>query len=250
MKAVIIEDETAAVRNLKAILADLAPEIKIVATLDSVKKSVAWFGNHPAPDLIFMDIHLADGQSFLIFNQVHVESPVIFTTAYDEYALEAFKVNSIDYLLKPINPENVSRALAKFQKLTQNDKEDYSARIAKLISTRSYFRTFLIPVKDKLIPLPTGKISHFYSKNEKVVICTLEGHSYPYDKTLDSLMDKLDPATFFRANRQYIIAHQAVKEVVVWFGSRLAVKLISETSERIIISKARVSSFKKWLIKN
>ena len=134
MKAVIIEDETAAVRNLKAILAELAPEIKIVATLDSVKKSVAWFNNHPAPDLIFMDIHLADGRSFLIFNQINVESPVIFTTAYDEYALEAFKVNSIDYLLKPINPEDVSRALSKFKKLTQNDKEEYSSRIATFLS--------------------------------------------------------------------------------------------------------------------
>ena len=250
MKAVIIEDETAAVRNLKAILAELAPEIKIVATLDSVKKSVAWFNNHPAPDLIFMDIHLADGRSFLIFNQINVESPVIFTTAYDEYALEAFKVNSIDYLLKPINPEDVSRALSKFKKLTQNDKEEYSSRIATFLSNRSYFRTFLIPMKDKLKPVSANKISHFYSKNEKVVICTLEGQAYPYDKTLDSLTDKLDPVAFFRANRQYIISHQTVKEVVVWFGNRLAVKLVSDTSERIIISKARVSSFKKWLMKS
>ncbi len=249
MEAIIIEDETAAVKNLKAILDAVAPELKIIATLDSVKKSVEWLKNHDAPELIFMDVHLADGQSFHIFKQVEVESPVIFTTAYDEYAFEAFKVHSIDYLLKPINPEDVLRALNKFRKLTRSDKKDYLSRISAMMSERQYFRTFLVQKKDRLIPLPVNRIAYFYSKDEKVTVCSLDGECYPYDKTLDSLMTKLDPVEFFRANRQYIIAHSAVREVIVWFGGRLSVVLFAETDERVIISKARVTAFKNWMTK-
>jgi two-component system, LytTR family, response regulator LytT len=250
MEAIIIEDETAAAKNLKAILAEIEPNLKIVAILDSIKKSVEWFLKKPAPDLVFMDIQLADGQSFNIFNQIAVESPVIFTTAYDEYALEAFKVNSIDYLLKPIRQEDVARALIKFKNFTGSDRENYSARVSQVMTEPEYFKTFLIPFRDKLIPVPTSTISYFYCNDEKVTITTNDGMSLQVEKTLDSLMGRLDPAMFFRANRQFIISHQAIKEVVVWFGNRLSVKLVSETQEKIIISKARVGDFKKWLMRN
>ena len=178
MKALIIEDETAAALNLKAILKQAAPDIRVVDTLESVEESVDWLRANPQPDLLFMDIHLADGDSFRIFDAVEVTAPVIFTTAYDRYALEAFKVNSIDYLLKPLNAADVQRAL---------------------------------------------------------------------DKTLEALQAVLPEADFFRANRQFIVARRAVKEIAVWFGSRLSLSLVLETPERIVISKARVPEFKAWL---
>ncbi len=250
MTAVIIEDETASLRNLKAILADVAPSLDIIATLDSVHSSVNWFKKNPPPGLVFMDIHLADGQSFLIFNQVKMESPVIFTTAYDEYALEAFKVNSIDYLLKPIHPEDVQRALAKLQMLTGNSKKEYLSRLNNLAVEQGNLKTLLISHKDKLIPLAIHNVVCFYSKNEIVRAITEDGQRHTIDKALDTLMVKLDQDVFFRANRQFIIAHRAIKEVAVWFGNRLAVILTVPTEEQIIISKARVSAFRKWLAQN
>ncbi|MCU4164855.1 LytR/AlgR family response regulator transcription factor [Carboxylicivirga caseinilyticus] len=251
MKALIIEDEHTAAENLKAIVHEVEPDIELIGVLDSIQASVEYINNNDMPDIVFMDIHLADGQSFLIFEQVELTCPVIFTTAYDEYALEAFKVNSIDYLLKPIEPEDVSRAIKKLKQLTNADKDEYANRLETFISNRTnYTKTFLIPHKDKLIPVPTSQIAYFYTTNEAVSVTTLDGRTFPMDKSLDTLMSKLDPENFFRANRQFIIAHQAIKEVAVWFGNRLSAILTVATQERIIISKARVSSFKKWLMQN
>nr|WP_321451070.1 LytTR family DNA-binding domain-containing protein [uncultured Carboxylicivirga sp.] len=251
MKALIIEDEHTAAENLKAIIKEESRDMEIIDVLDSIQSSVEYLNNQPMPDVIFMDIHLADGQSFLIFEQVEITCPVIFTTAYDEYALEAFKVNSIDYLLKPIQPEDVSRAIRKLNQLTNNDKDEYTERIESFLASRiTYTKTFLIPYKDKLIPISTAQIAFFYTSNEAVSVTTIDGRSYPMDKSLDTLMNKLDPGSFFRANRQFIIAHQAIKEVAIWFGNRLSATLVVPTEERIIISKARVSSFKKWLAQN
>ena len=219
MKALIIEDETAAALNLKAILKQAAPDIRVVDTLESVEESVDWLRANPQPDLLFMDIHLADGDSFRIFDAVEVTAPVIFTTAYDRYALEAFKVNSIDYLLKPLNAADVQRALALGQP----------------------------HVRDKIIPLKREDIAFCYTCNEKVTAYTFAGASYPLDKTLEALQAVLPEADFFRANRQFIVARRAVKEISVWFGSRLSLSLVLETPERIVISKARVPEFKAWL---
>lgn len=250
MKVIIIEDETAAARNLKVILSKIAPEIEILAILDSVKSSVKWLHKNSAPDIIFMDIHLADGKSFLIFNEIEVNSPVIFTTAYDEYALDAFKVNSIDYLLKPIRPEDVERALNKFTKINAKAREAYLLKLSQFTSQKDFLKTLLIPHKEKLIPLSIEKIAFFHTKNDYVSAITIDGKSYPIDKTLDTLMGKLDPKFFFRANRQFIIAHCAVKDVNVWFGNRLLINLIIDSKDQIIISKARVSMFKKWFVGN
>ena len=222
MKAVIIEDETAAAVNLQSILRSVSPNVEIEAVLEGIEESVEWFASHPQPDLVLMDIHLADGESFRIFERVSITAPVIFTTAYDRYALEAFKVNSIDYLLKPIKEEEVR----------VNEQQ----------------QVFLVRVRDKFIPLRREQIAFCYTSDERVTACTLDGGTYPLDKPLETLQALLPVSDFFRANRQFIVSRQAVAEITVWFGSRLALRLNVETPERIIISKARVPEFKRWLM--
>ena len=230
MKALIIEDETAAALNLKAILKQAAPDIRVVDTLESVEESVDWLRANPQPDLLFME----------------VTAPVIFTTAYDRYALEAFKVNSIDYLLKPLNAADVQRALGKLMRLSKGERSDYGSRVRTLAAARRE-QTFLVHVRDKIIPLKREDIAFCYTCNEKVTAYTFAGASYPLDKTLEALQAVLPEADFFRANRQFIVARRAVKEIAVWFGSRLSLSLVLETPERIVISKARVPEFKAWL---
>ena len=246
MKALLIEDETAAARNLAAVLREVAPGVQIVATLESVAESIEWLRSNPQPDLLFMDIHLADGDSFRIFGAVEVTAPVIFTTAYDRYALEAFKVSSIDYLLKPINADDVRRALEKLRRLTSGERLDYGSRVRSLAAQRQE-EVFLVHVRDKIIPLKREDIAFCYTCNEKVTAYTFAGASYPLDKTLEALQAVLPEADFFRANRQFIVARRAVKEIAVWFGSRLTLHLTVDTPERIVISKARVPEFKTWL---
>ena len=246
MKALLIEDETAAARNLAAVLREVAPGVQIVATLESVAESIEWLRSNPQPDLLFMDIHLADGDSFRIFGAVEVTAPVIFTTAYDRYALEAFKVSSIDYLLKPINADDVRRALEKLRRLTSGERLDYGSRVRSLAAQRQE-EVFLVRVRDRIIPLQRDRIAYCYTSNEKVSACDFDGETYPLDKTLEALQALLPERDFFRANRQFIVARRAVKEIAVWFGSRLTLHLTVDTPERIVISKARVPEFKTWL---
>ena len=246
MKALLIEDETAAARNLAAVLREVAPGVQIVATLESVAESIEWLRSNPQPDLLFMDIHLADGDSFRIFGAVEVTAPVIFTTAYDRYALEAFKVSSIDYLLKPINADDVRRALEKLRRLTSGERLGYGSRVRSLAAQRQE-EVFLVRVRDRIIPLQRDRIAYCYTSNEKVTACDFDGETYPLDKTLEALQALLPERDFFRANRQFIVARRAVKEIAVWFGSRLTLHLTVDTPERIVISKARVPEFKTWL---
>ncbi len=245
IRALIVEDETAAAVNLRAILRETAPDVEIVATLESVTESVDYLRAHPQPDLLFMDIHLADGDSFRIFDAVEIVAPVIFTTAYDRYALDAFKVSGIDYLLKPLNGADVRRAIDKFRRLTGSERHDYGARVQAMASGRE--ETFLVHVRDRIIPLHRDKIAYCYTSNEKVTACDFDGETYPLDRTLETLQSLLPQSDFFRANRQFIISRRAVRDIVVWFGSRLALSLQVSTPERIIISKARVPEFKAWL---
>ncbi len=246
MRAVIIEDETAASRNLKVLLASSHPEIDIVATLESVAESVEWFGSNAAPDLVFMDIHLADGNAFHIFESAKISTPVIFTTAYDQYALDAFRVSGIDYILKPIKQEELERAITKFTSLTSSARKEYTERTAEMIE-RSRTKTILARVKDKIIPISEEEIAFFYTSDERVTLTTLDGKSYPVEGTLEGLYGEYCGEQFFRANRQFIISRRAIKDISVWFGSRLALNLSVETPERIIISKARTAEFKLWL---
>ena len=174
MNVLIIEDETAAAQNLQAILKQEAPETEVLAVLESIEESVEWLGSHAMPDLLFMDIHLADGESFRILEQVDVTAPIIFTTAYDQYALEAFRVNSIDYLLKPINTADVRRALDKWVRLTNLERREYAMR-QKQIARREQ-ETFLIHVRDKIIPLHRDRIAYCYTTNERVTAYDYEGN--------------------------------------------------------------------------
>lgn len=246
MKAVIIEDETAAAKNLKAMLTAAEPSLDIVATIESIAQSVEWFNSHEAPDLVFMDIHLADGDSFRIFDLIDIDCPIIFTTAYDQYALDAFKVNSIDYLLKPIDEVELHRALDKFHRLTPTDKQVLDENINRALSTNQQ-HTFLVQVKDKIIPLNTDDIAYFYTFDERVTAYTLDGKTYPISKTLDKLSAILPQDKFFRANRQFIVARKGVCDITVWFGSRVAINMHPTTPEKIIVSKERSNEFKRWL---
>ena len=248
-KVVIVEDETAAAVNLRAMLQSIVPDVEVVAVLESVEESVEFFSKGTDADVVFMDIHLADGDSFRIFKSVDIAIPIIFTTAYDEYALEAFKVNSIDYLLKPFKEDDLQRALDKLQRLTAVERTAERERIEKMAeeSATSAMRTMLVRYKDKIIPVDMDNVAFFYTFAERVTLTTLDGATYPVDKTLEALSQQLSSDDFFRANRQFIVARRAVKDIAVWFGSRLALNLVMDTPERIIISKARVPEFKQWL---
>ena len=200
MKAVIIEDETAAAVNLQSILHRVAPAVEITAVLEGVEESVEWFGTHPQPDLVLMDIHLADGEAFRIFERVSLTAPVIFTTAYDRYALEAFKVDSIDYLLKPIKEEEVRRALEKLRRLSGLERSRYSERVERLAErANERQQVFLVRVRDKFIPLQRERIAYCYTSDERVTACTLDGEKYPLDKPLETLQTLLPASDFFRA---------------------------------------------------
>lgn len=249
MKILIIEDETAAAQNLSAILKEIAPDVEILDIIDTVVDSVEWFRSNPMPDLVFMDIHLSDGKSFRIFDSVKVDVPIIFTTAYDQYALEAFKVNGIDYILKPINEQDVSRAIDKWKMLTNADRSAYVERVDTMAQTeRVEQQTFLVRFRDKIIPLSCDDIAFFYTSDERVSAYNFKGERYPIERTLEALQGILPQNVFFRANRQFIVSREAVKDISVWFGSRLLLNLMLETPEKIIISKARVPEFKAWLV--
>jgi DNA-binding LytR/AlgR family response regulator len=248
MKALIVEDEMLAARNLMAVLDEIGT-IQVVATLDSIVETVEWFNNNPQPDLMFLDIHLADGSAFEIFDRIQVQCPVIFTTAYDEYALKAFKVNSIDYLLKPIDLSAVQQALKKLRGLSAST--GFQADMQKLIDTfkkaSNYKTHFLILVKgDKLLPVQANEIAYIYIDASMVKAQTFDERSFRFEYTLDELADMLDPEVFFRANRQYIISRSAIKDIDLWFNSRLSVNLKVPVSEKILISKARIPEFREW----
>ncbi len=248
MKAVIIEDESVAAQALQSLIRDIDPDIEIVANLQTIEESVEWFEESPMPELVFMDIHLADGSSFAIFDKTSISCPIIFTTAYDEYALKAFEVNSIDYLLKPINRTDLERALNKFKHLSGNpDKSSLEGLLAQMGGLKKKYKTcFLIPERDKLIPLSVGNIAYIFIDTKTVKAVTMDNHTYYLNQTLDEMMAQLDPEQFFRANRQFIISRNAVKDMAVWFGNKLAVNLSVPVPEKIIVSKARVGEFKTW----
>ncbi|HLN53319.1 MAG TPA: LytTR family DNA-binding domain-containing protein [Lentimicrobium sp.] len=249
MKVVIVEDENLVAQNLKSILNEIGT-IDIIATLESVNDTVAWFTQNDSPDILFLDIHLADGTAFEIFDRVKIDCPVIFTTAYDEYALKAFKVNSIDYLLKPIDIHSVRRSLDKYKKLTgvnANKETDLQNLISYFEKNKVYRSNFLVPFKgDKLIPLNTDDIAYIFIDFGTVKSISYENKSYYMDNTLDEIEGMLNPDMFFRANRQFIISRKAVKDIDLWFNSRLSVNLKVSVPEKILVSKARVPEFKNW----
>ena len=248
MKALVIEDEILAARHLVSVLNEVG-NIEVIDILDSIKSSVFWFENNPLPDLVFMDIHIADGSAFKIFDHVNITCPIIFTTAYDEYAIKAFKVNSIDYLLKPITNEAIEKALVKLKILsaTNNIKSDIQQLIDSLKQEKTYKTHFLVSVKgDKMIPLLASDIAYIFIDLGIVIAKTFDGKSFILDFTLDELANKLNPNDFYRANRQFIIAKNSIKEVDSWFNNRLSISLNVAIPEKILISRTRVTEFREW----
>ena len=249
MKAIIIEDETAAINSLKAILRqNSVVDIEVVAELESIEDSVEWLRDSSPPDIIFMDIHLADGLAFNIFEQIEIVAPVVFTTAYDEYALQAFRVSSIDYLLKPVTLNSLEHALNKFLLFNPAERKEHILRTNTVIENRKEVKKLLVMLADKFYPLPVDDICYFYTAREKVTAYTFDGKKHPIDRTLDTLCEQLDERHFFRANRQFIISRKSVKDVDLWLGNRLSVNLLAPVPERIIISKVKTPIFKKWLM--
>ena len=246
MRVLIVEDETAAVDNLEYLLYKVDRAIEIAAVTESVEQTQQWLMHNHA-DLIFMDIHLSDGSAFSLFNHIEVSTPIIFTTAYDQYALDAFKVNSIDYLLKPLKQSDLERALEKFKRLAASDLNSYICRLNQLTEKPKYQSRILVAIKDKIIPLAVEDIACIYSTDRKTEIITTSEATYTYNKPLDTMIKNLDPTVFCRANKQFIINRNQIADITVWFDSRLRLRLTAETPEDIYIAKNRASEFKSWL---
>ncbi len=255
IKALIIEDEEIAAVALKQLLIAAGPEIEVLGVMQSIDESTAWLETWPMPDLIFMDIQLADGLSFSIFEETTITCPVIFTTAYDQYAIRAFEVNSIGYLLKPVTLAPLQKALDKFHSHYNSDQNTESGSISPEIleslmkavkGEQTFRRHFLISSRDKLVPLSVEKIAYFFTELKTVKVVTLDGKSHVIDQTIDNLIQMLDPKHFFRANRQYIIRHKAIHDISIWFNGKLTVSMSVQTPERIVIPRARSSEFKNW----
>ncbi len=252
MNVVIIEDEAPAFRRLQKILEEVDPDINIIEVLDSVEESVSWLKSNDLPDLFFMDIQLSDGLSFEILEQVQVTKPIIFTTAFDEYLLKAFKVNSIDYLLKPIKVEDLQNSLSKYHELKNNFSQinsgvDLSEIVNQLkLEKKPAKSRFLIKLGDKLIAVETADIAYFYTHLGIVHLVTYTGKKYLMDYNLDELQNQLDPELFFRANRQYIVSFKAISVVHKYYKGKLIIDLAPEADEQVIVSAEKASNFKDW----
>lgn len=251
MNVVIVEDELAASDNLIYLLQAIDKNIKVIKVLDSVKAAVTFFSQPQNAELVFMDIHLADGVSFEIFDKVDLGVPVIFTTAYNQYTLKAFKFNSIDYLLKPLDKDELSDALQQFKEQKKEegiDKEQIKG-LLNLVKEKekTYKTTFLITHRDQLIPLKTTDIAYFIIDTGVVKAITFDKKSYPIDDKLEDLEEELDPNNFYRINRQCILRRDALVRIKQYFNGKLIVDVTPASSEQIIISKAKASDFKSWV---
>lgn len=251
MKVLIIEDEAPAFRRLEKILLEIDPTIEIVEVLDSVEETVKWMKNHEQPDLAMMDIQISDGISFQIFEQIEMKCPVIFTTAFDEYLLKAFKVNSIDYLLKPIKKEDLERSLKKYRNLKASFTQsgvDMTALLSQInLSEAKYKSRFLVKQGDKMLAIRTEDIVCFQSKHGIVHINTKNDKTYLSDFTLDELSDQLDPQLFFRANRQFVINADFILTVHKHFKGKLMIELDHFSDDQILVSSEKATALKQWL---
>ena len=247
MKAIIIEDEQQTALRLQKLIGELDPSIEVAAILDSIESGIAWFNSNPHPDLIFQDIHLADGSCFEIYKNVKVDVPVIFTTAYDKYAIEAFQVNSIDYLLKPVTRDKLKESLEKLKRLSgKNMHQDYEA-LANLLLPATYQKRFMVRYGQKIKVIATDDIAYFYTLQGNNFFRTFDGMEYPSDYSLDKLEGMLDPENYYRINRQIIISIHAIKEMYPWSKSRVKIELDPPADFESIASTERSGGFKKWL---
>ncbi|MBD2768146.1 response regulator transcription factor [Hymenobacter sp. BT664] len=258
MRAVLIEDEAPAAQRLTQLLSQ-HPEVQVTARLASVEEAVAWFARHPAPDLIFADIQLSDGLSFEIFDAVPVRSPIVFTTSYDEYALKAFSVHSVDYLLKPINAGQLRRALGKYEFWQQQTPAHQQALSdAQLVQMQQlldalplnpprYRQRFLVSTGEQLLPVPVTEIAYFYTANEIVYLVRTDSRRFVVDYKLDQLEKLVDPAQFFRVNRQYFVQLPAVAKIYNYLGAKLKLELLPAAREEVLVSRERAPALKRWL---
>ena len=219
--------------------------MEIIGTLESVEESVEWLRANPQPDLLFMDIHLADGDSFRIFDAVEVTAPVVFTTAYDQYALEAFRVNSIDYLLKPIDPAALRRAVERCR--VRSGGIDPDVLLNAIRSPREYKQRYVVRFNDRIVPVQTTDIAYFYSEEKNTYLVTSDNNRYVVDQSLDVLSDELDPGRFFRISRSCIIAMPAIVSIVKYLGNRLKITARPRPEFEMVVSRSRVDDFLKWL---
>lgn len=259
MKLLLVEDEPLLARQLTKLLASLEPDAEIAGQTNSIESTVEWLGSHARPDLVLMDIELADGQCFEIFNRFPVKSPVIFTTAYDEYALRAFKVNSIDYLLKPIQPGELRLALDKWKELQTDSSAlkittSISTLVRDLVNARdgaasvpAYRDRFLVKQGQKMISVNTGEAAYFHAKNTLNFIITKDEQKFLLDHTLDQVEKLVPPEDFFRANRQFILSHDIIRAFYPWFNGKLKIETSIPTGEEVIVSRERAPLFRTWM---
>ncbi len=249
MNAVIIEDEEFAAKRLSQLITDLAPEINIVAKLTSVENGIQWFSENKMPELIFLDIQLNDGYGFDIIDQLEHHSPIIFTTAYNEYAIRGFKYNGLDYLLKPIVKADLQTALEKFRKnVTSNQQvSETNFEDLKQLFKKEYKHRFMVKVGNQYRWFKVEDIAFFKSMEGLIYLFTSEGKSYPIEYSIDQLENILNPIQFFRINRKFMVSVKAVEEIHTYFNSRLLLKLLPKEEEQVIVSRERTSNFKRWL---
>lgn len=252
MKVLIIEDEALAADRLLKLVAEAEPNTEILGKLESVRSVVNWFDTNAMPDLIFMDVQLADGLCFEIFDKVKIDTPVIFTTAYNEYALKAFKVNSVDYLLKPIDKNELQSAIAKFKK--QATASDSVLHIDALILNKvktmlqnPYKTRFVVRIGEHIKAVSVDDISFIYSSEKSTLIRTVLGRDFALDGSIDQITIEMDPAKFFRVSRKYLVAIDHVSDIIAYSGSRLKLVMKGIEDDEIIVSREKVAEFKKWL---
>lgn len=255
MNILIIEDEELAVTKLKKTLTEVAPDAKVVGVTDSIASTVVWLRQNPHPDIILSDIELTDGQSFEIFRQIDVESMLIFTTSYDEFVMQAFKLNSIDYLLKPVQKTELQTALEKYKRLyghSRSGAETSSRDIEQLLRSfrlaqpAAYRKRFLVKHLQKLITVPIEDIAYFYV-DELTFFKTHDGQRFVVDYTLDEIEAMVDPEEFFRTSRPYLVSLKSIQKIEDYFGNRLILRLNPENDKETLVSRERVGPFKKWL---
>lgn len=249
MRYLIIEDEPLAQEELVRMLKALDPNFMLLASIDSVKQSIEWFNNNEQPDIVFMDIHLSDNICFEIFNKVEITAPVIFTTAYDQYAIEAFKTNGIAYLLKPIEEDELIAALKKFRTLTNTNIELSSihSHIQQLSTLNSYKERVLAKVGDNYQHVAMQDVAYFYSEDHYTFVATKDKQRYIINYTLDTLVEQINPQQFFRISRQFIVNINAINNISKHFNGRLKITVTPSFSEDIYVSRNRVQTFLAWL---
>jgi two-component system, LytTR family, response regulator LytT len=254
MKVLIVEDEELAAERLAQLIKEIEPDAEICGPFDTVAATIAHLNTNPAYDLIFLDIQLADGKSFSIFEECPVVTPVIFTTAFDEYAMQAFDLNSIDYLLKPVKREKLKLSIEKFRKLKEyygsenpNDQLYEMIRNLKIRKLPDYKDRFLISKGDAMIPVKASEIACFFAEDKEVLLCTHDNKRYIIPYSIEELSTKLDPKLFFRVNRQFIIAVDGIRKVHNYFNFKLKVEITVDPKLEIIVSRAKTTAFKAWM---